>query len=148
MPVSMELDLNGIDKRLLKMATELGNLETPLKQSGVYMEGVIGRRFRGENNWAPLSEATIEMHPHRAGGKPLEDTGALRKSVTSGASKRIDGNRLEYGTSLKKAPLHNFGGMTKRGYVPQREFLHFDSQDEEAIKTIFEDYIRGVASDV
>jgi phage gpG-like protein len=113
----------------------------PLRDSGTYMEGAIGRRFRA-GAWAPLSPATIKIHPHRAGGKPLNDNGTLRMSVTSGAVQTVSGNQLRYGSALVYAPIHNFGGTGGWGTrIPQREFLYFDGTDEQRIKQIFEDYI-------
>lgn len=140
---SIEVHLNGVDEKLLKMARETGKLDKPLKEGGVYMEQAIGKRFNSAP-WAPLSPATIARHPRRAGGKPLNDTGRLRSSVTSGASQSVSGNQLRYGTSLVYAPLHNFGGRTRFGYVPAREFLFFDGNDESMIRRIFEDHIRGL----
>jgi phage gpG-like protein len=138
--VRVRVELNGVDNRLKKMG-KLNDLSEPLKQSGIYMERSIGLRFR-KAEWKPLSPATIKRHPHRAGGKPLNDSGRLKKSVTSNAIKRVSDKRLQYGTNLVYAPLQNFGGNTKFGYVPPRPFLYFDQKDERAIKRIFEDYVK------
>jgi len=143
--VRIEVNLNGLDSDLREMARGLDNFRTPLKQSSIYMEGAIGRRFRSAP-WKPLSPATINMHPHRAGGKPLNDTGKLKASVTSRSVKRIQARKLEYGTNLIYAPIHNFGGQAGWGKtIPQREFLYFDQKDERAITRIFEDYIKGLS---
>lgn len=72
------------------------------------------------------------------------DTGRLRMSVTSGASKRVSRNKLLYswGSGIKYAGIQNFGGTTGWGTrIPAREFLYFDGADERAIKQIFEEYI-------
>jgi phage gpG-like protein len=140
--VKIRIELNGVDRKLKEMG-KLDDLSTPLRQAGTYMEKSIGTRFRVAN-WKPLSPATIKRHPHRAGGKPLNDSGRLKKSVTSQAIKRVSKRKLQYGTNLVYAPLHNFGGQTKFGYVPARPFLYFDSKDEKAIKRIFEDYVKGL----
>jgi phage gpG-like protein len=143
--VRINIDLNGLDREMREMVRGLDNFRTPLKQSSIYMEGAIGRRFR-KAPWKPLSPATIAIHPHRAGGKPLNDTGKLRMSVTSRAVKRIRARKLEYGTNLIYAPLHNFGGRGGWGkMIPKREFLYFDKQDERAIQRIFEDYIKELS---
>lgn len=146
MPVSVKVTVNldGLDRELKNMVKGLDDFKTPLKQSGIYMEGAIGQRFR-KAPWKPLSPATIKIHPHRAGGKPLNDTGKLRMSVTSRAIKRVSKRQLEYGTNLIYAPIHNFGGRAGWGsIIPKREFLYFDPKDEKAIKRIFEDYIKGL----
>jgi phage gpG-like protein len=137
--INIRVELNGLDKRLEKFQDM--DFTKPLKQSGTYMEKSIGTRFR-QARWKPLSPATLKWHPHRIGGKPLNDTGRLKQSVTSRAIKRVSKNKLQYGTNLVYAPLHNFGGKTKFGYVPPRPFLYFDSKDEKVIKRIFEDYVK------
>jgi phage gpG-like protein len=128
------------ERELRNLSEGLQDYTTPLRRSATYMEGAIGRRFKSAP-WTPLSPATIKRHPRRAGGKPLNDTGRLRMSVTGGAVKTVSKQRLVYGTTLVYAPLHNFGGNTKFGYVPQREFLYFDKANERAIKKIFSDYV-------
>ena len=136
------------DRGVRRMLRSMGDLKfrTPLRQSGVYMEGSIGKRFR-RANWVRLSPATIKAHPHRAGGKPLNDTGKLRMSITSRAVKHVTKNKLEYGTNLAYAPMHNFGGVGGWGKrIPKREFLFFDNKDERAVKRIFEDYVRRLSN--
>lgn len=143
MPVSYKIQVH--DEKVMKKLRKLGKLDdlsTPLKQSGIYMERAIGRRFKNAK-WKPLSRATIQIHPRRAGGKPLNDTGKLRQSVTSRAVKRVTKTKLEYGTNLVYAPIHNFGGVGGWGRkIPQREFLYFDQANEKAIRRIFEDYVK------
>jgi phage gpG-like protein len=140
--VSVRVNINGVDRSLRKVREGLEDMETPLKRSGIYMERSIGLRFSTEP-WQGLSPTTIKMHPHRAGGKPLNDTGRLKSSVTSGAVKTISGNSLRYGTNLVYAPIHNFGGTAGWGSkIPQRQFLHFDAENERRIKKIFRDYIK------
>lgn len=110
------------------------------------MERSVGNRFRSGSDWAPLSATTVKWHPRRAGGRPLNDTGELRMSVTSGAIKAMTDKTLRIGTALPKARLHQFGGRTSLGtFVPARKFLYFDEQDEQTIKRIFVDYIEEVA---
>lgn len=66
-------------------------------------------------------------------------------SVTSGSTKTVTDKMLRYGSNLKYARIHNYGGRTGWGTViPQREFLYFDTKDERAIKRIFSDYIEGL----
>ncbi|PEZ47027.1 hypothetical protein CN367_11710 [Priestia megaterium] len=137
--VSVRVMLNGIDRRLRDAID--GDYTKAMRQSGQYMEGAIGRRFSA-GAFKPLSPATIKIHPHRAGGKPLNDTGALRGSVTAGAFKQASSTQLRYGTNKIYAPIHNFGGTGGWGtHIPQREFLYFDGQDEQKIRRIFQDFI-------
>jgi phage gpG-like protein len=141
MPVSVRVNLNGVDRRMRELVESFDDLSEPLKNSGTYMERSIGNRFR-QANWTPLSATTQRIHPRRAGGKPLNDTGRLRSSVTSGAVKRVSSKQLRYGTNLVYAPIHNFGGTAGWGSrIPKREYLYFDAENERQIKRIFEDYI-------
>jgi phage gpG-like protein len=142
--VRVRVELNGVDNRLKKLG-KLDDLSEPLKQSGQYMERSIGLRFR-KAEWKPLSPVTIKRHPHRAGGKPLNDSGRLKQSVTSRAIKRVNKRKLQYGTNLVYAGVHNFGWHNKgRGAIPARPFLYFDSKDERTIKRIFEDYVKELS---
>lgn len=135
------VNLNGVDKKLMRLAKEAGRFKTPLENSATYMESAITRRFTN-NSWQGLKASTIARHPHRAGGKPLNDTGNLKMSVTGSAKRRIVGSKLYYGfgTGIIYGATHHFG----RGAIPARPFLHFDDKDEKAIKLIFEDYLKGV----
>lgn len=144
--MKVRVEINGVDRKLAKLAKEVDNLRVPLRQSGIYMESSIGKRFRAGGGsagmWKPLAASTIERHPHRAGGKPLNDTGDLKRSVTTGSSKRITAKRLYYGfgSGVVYAAAHNFGHKQ----IPQRQFLYFDAADERAIKRIFNEYIEGL----
>ncbi|QFG05165.1 head-to-tail stopper [Bacillus phage 056SW001B] len=141
------IHLNGVDKKLIRMASKIDDMRTPLKRSETYMKGAIARRFNsggGSRPWKPLSPATIKRHPHRAGGKPLLDTGRLKNSVSSGDIGKITGKRLyiSLGSAVKYAAAHNFGYKQ----IPKREFLYFDETDEKMIKRIFEDWVKEVTS--
>lgn len=141
--VNITVDMRDTERVLRQLGT-LNDLEAPLRRSAVVLERNVGMRFRNAN-WRPLARATMDIHPHRAGGKPLNDTGLLKRSITSQAVKTISGNKLTYGTSDKRAPIHNFGGRTSWGtIIPQRKFLYIDNTDEQMIVRVFVDYIRGL----
>lgn len=92
--------------------------------------------------WKALAPSTIKRHPHRAGGKPLNDSGRLRQSVTTGSTKRVVGKRLYFGmaSNLVYAASHNYGYRQ----IPKREFMYFDAKDEAIMRQIFEEYIEGL----
>lgn len=75
--------------------------------------------------WAPLSDTTIELNPRRAGGRPLNDTTRLRRSITTETSKR----GFSFGTNVRYAAKQHFGDPNNRvfgrarGPVPARPFL-------------------------
>jgi len=146
MAISMSVTIDDKRaKKLIKKLSTVDDLSTPMKQSGIYLERSIARRF-SKADWKPLSPATIKIHPRRKGGKPLNDTGKLRMSVTSQAIVHVEKMKLTYGTNLVYAPLHNFGGKGGWGRtIPQREFLYFDDKDAKAIKRIFTDYVKELA---
>ncbi|AGE60858.1 phage virion morphogenesis protein [Bacillus phage Andromeda] len=141
------VNFNGLDARLKQIAKECQDFRLPLRQSSVYLEGSMSRRFSqgggSKGKWKSLSPATIKRHPHRSGGTPLNDTGRLRSSVSSGAVKQFTPKRLTYsiGSNVKYASVHNFGS----GRIPRREFMYTDSKDEREINKVFADYIRRIA---
>jgi phage gpG-like protein len=149
MAVSVKITMretSKLQKKLRKLSKGTGDFSTPLKQSGIQMEKNIGVRFKNAQ-WKPLSNATKKIRPDRIGGKPLNDTGKLKMSVTSRATKHVTKRKLEYGTNLIYAPMHNFGGVGGWGYkIPQREFLYFDDKDERQIRKIFEDYVKELSN--
>lgn len=142
----IRVNLNGLEGRFRDIESELDSLRKPFNKSGVYLEKAIGKRFSSgggsKGGWKPLKASTIKRHPHRAGGKPLNDTGRLKQSATSGAYKRIAGKQMRFvlGTSVVYGPSHNFGYR----HIPQREFFYADAEDEKAIRKIFEDFVRGI----
>jgi len=144
----MRVELNGFDVRMLRAAGKLEDLKTPLRRSETYMERSIGNRFRAAA-WVPLADSTLRMHPHRVGGKPLNDTGALKQSITSGAANRLSKKKLTIRSGLKKANLHNHGGRTSWGtFVPARPFLFFSGTDRQMIQRVFDDYVDELVREV
>jgi phage gpG-like protein len=85
-------------------------------QNGRSPEGVV---------WRGLSHTTEQINPRRVGGKPLNDTGRLRRSITTTVSPR----GLRFGTNVVYAGAQNFGNPANRvfgkapGPVPARPFL-------------------------
>lgn len=145
--VRIDVRINGVTREMLNIAGQVDQMREPLLNSATYMEGSIGRRFRsggGSRPWKPLAPSTLIKHPHRRGGKPLNDTGRLKMSATAGSAQRITSRRLNYtyGSGVPYAATHNFG----RGNIPQREFLYFDDKDQKAVRRIFEDYVRRIVN--
>lgn len=144
----MRVELNGFDVRMLRAAGKLEDFKTPLRRSETYMERSIGNRFRAAA-WVPLSAYTLRIHPQRVGGKPLNDTGALKQSITSGAANRLSKKKLTIRSGLPKANLHHHGGRTSWGtFVPARPFLFFSTVDRDMIQRVFDDYIDDLVREV
>jgi phage gpG-like protein len=85
-------------------------------QKGASPEGVV---------WRGLSHTTEQINPRRAGGKPLNDTLRLRRSITT----KVGPRGLSFGTNVVYAGAQNFGNPGNRvfgktpGPVPARQFL-------------------------
>jgi len=74
----------------------------------------------------------------------LIDTHRLQYSVTGkgGADsvRKLEDTRLEIGTNVKYAPVHQFGSPKKN--IPARPFLQFLPEDIKRIVSIFKNYIK------
>lgn len=82
------------------------NLVTPseVKKAGLIASEMIRSHIYSGQGMPPLSAATTA---YRGQGKPLQDTGALRDSITSEV---IDNNTVSVGTDKEYAPIQNNGG--------------------------------------
>ena len=100
---------DGVTPVLEGLAHELEN--PPLKKIGVMASEMIRNHiYRGEG-FEPLSPAT---QAYRGRGRPLQDTGGRRDSVTMVESITptvLDGNTVSVGTTAEYAPIHNSGGV-------------------------------------
>ena len=102
------------------MAIEaLGELAKALKTPGklATIGGMAAEMIRGRihagNGFAPLSPATAA---YRGAGRPLQDTGGLRDSITHHV---VNDNTVSVGTNKIYAPLQNNGGVIRA----RREWL-------------------------
>ena len=86
--------------------------------------------------WKPSQRALAE------GGKTLVDTARLLASLTHRAGR----DRVDVGTNVVYAAIHQFGGPAGRGLkttLPARPFLGLDDDDRREIVAIVGDAIRG-----
>jgi phage gpG-like protein len=84
-------------------------LQNPAKLEtigGMAAEMIRGHIREGKG-WSPLAPATAA---HRGEGKPLQDTGGLRDSITFGV---VDGRTVSVGTNKPYARLQNNGGVIR-----------------------------------
>ena len=85
------------------------SLQTPAKLEtigGMAAEMIRGKIHSGQG-FAPLSPAT---EAYRGAGRPLQDTGSLRDSITF---KVINGQTVSVGTSKPYAAIQNYGGVIR-----------------------------------
>jgi len=76
------------------------------KIGGMAVEMIRGKIHKGEG-FAPLSPATVA---YRGNGRPLQDTGALRDSITF---KVIDEKTVSVGANKPYAAIQNNGGVIR-----------------------------------
>jgi phage gpG-like protein len=84
-------------------------LQSPAKLGkigGMAAELIRGHIRQGQG-WSPLAPATVA---YRGAGKPLQDTGGLRDSITFNV---VDEKTVSVGTNKPYAPLQNNGGVIR-----------------------------------
>jgi hypothetical protein len=84
-------------------------LQTPAKLGkigGMAADMIRGHIHEGRG-WSPLAPATVA---YRGEGKPLQDTGGLRDSITFNY---VDGRTVSVGTNKPYAKIQNNGGVIR-----------------------------------
>lgn len=128
--------------RLSAACQKPGRLLRALAAAG---ESQTRRRIESERrgpDGAPWPEWSPNYAKTRHGGHSLlQSTGALLDSLTSFADDLVGG----WGTNLRYAAIHQFGGQTgmKPGpaAIPPRPFLGVSAEDLEELADIAEDYL-------
>jgi phage virion morphogenesis protein len=104
------------------------DLQPAMEAIGGILETEVALGFRASRDpwgeaWAPLKSRTIARRRRRS-AQPLVDTGLLRSSVTTHATKRyLD---VMIGRSDRPAGIHQFGGRAGRklaANIPARPML-------------------------
>lgn len=115
--------LDHVTPMLRSAITRLTNMRPPLSLAGHYMFKETIRQFetrglRGGTPWKPLAPLTILLRRNHSDA-PLQDTGRLRRSVTSvsapGSVWELSDTTLRLGTNLEYAAIHQYGGVTETG---------------------------------
>ena len=81
----------------------------------------------------------------RRGGKTLQRTGRLKKSINYEA----EGDNVQVGTNVVYAAIHQFGGKAGRGHaveLPARPYLYIEGDSE--LEQDLHDVIRGRLQEV
>jgi len=117
-------------------------LKTPGKLAaigGMAAEMIRGRIHAGKG-FAPLAPATAE---YRGAGRPLQDTGGLRDSITHQVAGE---NTVSVGTSKAYAPIQNNGGAIRA----RREWLWIPAARTRTLQRRFgyspTDVLKGLRS--
>jgi phage gpG-like protein len=92
--------LDGLSKALQSPA-KLGTI------GGMAADLIRGHIHQGSPGWSPLAPATVA---YRGEGKPLQDTGGLRDSITFSY---VDGRTVSVGTNKPYAKIQNNGGVIR-----------------------------------
>lgn len=93
--------MNQVADYLDQIADDLQSVK--LDNVGVMASDFIRDHIYKGKNFTPLSPATVA---YRGKGKPLQDTGALRESITH----KVSGNTVKVGTNKPYARMQNNGG--------------------------------------
>jgi phage gpG-like protein len=110
---AVQLEMDGLKRRLQKMRENLTNPSPTMQKVSTYMYKDVMDHFGKEQGdtggWAPLKYRV---------GKPLQDTGDLRKSIA--ASNTKDTAVVSAGDAhVTYAGYHQYGTRN----IPQRKFL-------------------------
>ncbi|MAI62413.1 MAG: phage virion morphogenesis protein [Micavibrio sp. TMED27] len=156
----IRMEITGQDEALkaLSMISSPDTREAILDDYGQYMLTEIDARF--ENETDPDGDAWAKSYRARTeGGQTLTDDGFLRQSMTQ----VNDSDRLEIGSNLVYARIHNDGGVIKPKSgnklkfkigshfvtvdsvtIPQRQFLGFNAENEAELFNIINDHWEGL----
>lgn len=111
------MDISDITKTLESIAREIKPTSAKLDLVGeIATESIRSHIYEGKS-FAPLSPATAA---YRGTGRPLQDTGSLRDSITY--EKTQDG--VKVGTNKLYAATHNSGGRI----TAKKQFLFIPAQ--------------------
>lgn len=144
------------NEALKNIRTELGDMLTPLVDSGSYYLKEIDANFetRGmifSNGWQPLSQYTIaEKQKLAREGEaiatdhPLIRRGYLRASFVMNILSKFG---IEISSKAPYAELMHKGGISSRGgKVPARTLMKVDDERERKVNNIFADWLRNIVN--
>lgn len=120
-----------IEREFLRIGENATDLSAGFNAALDRLEAQAEEQFRSQGGqsggWAPLAASTLRQ---KSTALILEETGALRASVTGGDGEirdvRPDG--ADYGTTVPYAPYHH--SKAPRSHLPRRPLLEVD----EALK--------------
>lgn len=166
----IEFDIEVNDDQIATFFTQLRDRltnMTPLMQDiGEMMVDSTKQRFiAGEdpdgNEWAAKSEATIAAYHARGDTPDFRPLFGPSKRLSSEVSYRVGpgGQRVEWGSSLIYAAVHQFGakkgafgettsgGKIPWGDIPARPFLGLSSDDEDKLKALLLEWLESASAE-
>ena len=165
MQINVEINDLESSRRMAELAAEGRNLHPLMLDIGEEMRRVVEGNFAEGGRpeaWKPSPRS------RRDGGKPLTDSGRLRRSITVDAVS----DRVRVGTNVAYARIHQLGGKTKPhtirpvharalfwpgakhpvkavshpgSNIPARPFLILGDADVRRIEQIAADFMGGKA---
>ena len=167
MSAAVTLRVDGaalVEQRLAALARRFADLTPLMDAFGLTLEEATIDRFDRErapdgSGWTPSIRAREE------GGKTLTDSARLRQSI----GYRASAARVEVGTNVIYAAIHQFGGRisakSDRGLtfrlpgglgfrrkpfvdMPARPFLGVSAEDEAELIALAEDFARDAAPEI
>jgi len=116
--ISIKIENDGISQALATLQAKLKNLSPVMRQIAGIMRGAVEDNFaaQGRPAWKPSGRAL------KHGGKTLQDTGRLAKSITS----RNTATEAIVGTNVVYAAIHQFGGTITQ--PPHTQTLAFKNK--------------------
>ena len=97
------MNITEVSEELNSIAQKINN-SAKLKQTGTMAAETMRKHLYEGNGFDPISQTTRD---YRGEGKPLQDTGALRDSITA---ELVNSSTVSVGTNKVYAPIHNNGG--------------------------------------
>lgn len=95
--------------------------------------------------WKPLAESTRRQRAKR--GRSDKDILIFNRILMGSLHPQAYPDRMELGTNIVYAAIHQFGGMAGRGHsvkIPERTFLGVRDDDWPEIKATVADYLLAV----
>ncbi len=157
--INVSIDDKEVKKTLELLRRRVGNLRPAMKAIGETVRTSVIKNFTAEgrpDKWTRLSPVTLGLawsmkgkkthvksgkretkafSKYKSGKKILTDSADLRNSITA---KAYD-DRVEIGTNVRYAAIHQFGGKAGRGRkvnIPARPFLMVQNEDWSVINGI------------
>ncbi|GAU08140.1 phage virion morphogenesis protein [Desulfoplanes formicivorans] len=105
--VSIDVDTSQVQAMLGELLAKMGDLTPVMREIGEIVVTQSAEAF--EQGGLPGHKWPESARVKASGGQTLVDTARLRNSITARAS----GNKVETGTNVVYAAIHQFGGKTK-----------------------------------